>query len=84
MVTAMETFCGQAYGARRYHVVGVVLQRGLLISLLYCCFALLLWSRGTQMLIWMGQDKTIATAAGKFTIALAPALLMDAADQCCR
>jgi len=27
--SAMETFCGQAYGARNYKLVGVVLQRAL-------------------------------------------------------
>lgn len=27
--SAMETFCGQAYGARNYKLVGVVLQRGM-------------------------------------------------------
>ena len=26
VVVAMETFCGQAYGAKKYHTVGVVLQ----------------------------------------------------------
>jgi hypothetical protein len=30
------------------------------------------------------QDATISAAAAKFTLALAPALFMDAADQCCR
>jgi len=28
VVVAMETFCGQAYGAKKYHTVGVVLQVG--------------------------------------------------------
>ncbi len=32
VVVAMETFCGQAYGAKRYHVVGIVLQVWLYIG----------------------------------------------------
>ncbi|KAF6260291.1 mate-domain-containing protein [Scenedesmus sp. NREL 46B-D3] len=32
----------------------------------------------------MGQDATISATAAQFTLALAPALFMDAADQCCR
>lgn len=84
VVTAMETFCGQAYGARRYAMVGVVLQRALAISLAYCAAALLLWTRGGALLLRMGQDPQIAAAAGEFTMALGPALVLDAADQCCR
>lgn len=160
VVTAMETFCGQAYGARKYQMVGgqlgtlphaaalqcglrarrprcgppaklqertghttvraaqlaactphegrrceqaakparrlrpparpaapqvgVVLQRALAISLTYCAGVLLLWTRGVHLLARMGQDPQIAAAAGKFTLALAPALVLDAADQCCR
>ena len=64
--------------------VGVVLQRALAISLTYCVGALLLWTRSTYLLVRMGQDPHIAAAAGKFTLALGPALVLDAADQCCR
>eukprot|EP00879_Flechtneria_rotunda_P031537 GHRR01034459.1.p1 GENE.GHRR01034459.1~~GHRR01034459.1.p1 ORF type:complete len:646 (+),score=178.69 GHRR01034459.1:333-2270(+) len=84
VVTAMETFCGQAFGARRYGLVGVVLQRGLAISFLYCCSALVIWQWCEALLVYMGQDVRIAAAASRFTLALAPALFMDAADQCCR
>jgi MATE family multidrug resistance protein len=84
VVTAMETFCGQAHGARRYAMVGTVLQRGLAISLLYCCGAALMWTKGTAALLAMGQDEEIARRAGAFTLALIPALFMDAADECCR
>ncbi|KAF8060322.1 DTX16 [Scenedesmus sp. PABB004] len=83
-VTAMETFCGQAFGARRYGLVGVVLQRGLAISGLYCCAALGMWRWCEAALVAMGQDPTISASAARFTLALAPALFMDAADQCCR
>ncbi|GFH14541.1 multidrug and toxic compound extrusion protein, partial [Haematococcus lacustris] len=36
------------------------------------------------VLVAMGQDPDIARAAGRFTILLAPCLVMDGADQCCR
>jgi MATE family multidrug resistance protein len=54
-VTAMETFCGQAYGAQRYNMVGVVLQRGLAISFLYCCTATGMWFWCERVLLYMGQ-----------------------------
>jgi MATE family multidrug resistance protein len=51
----METFCGQAYGAQRYKMVGLVLQRGLVISFVYCCGALWSWQFNGTLLVWMGQ-----------------------------
>lgn len=54
VVTAMETFCGQAHGAKRYQMVGVVLQRALVLTLLFCLGAVSLWLKGTDMLLWMG------------------------------
>ena len=54
-VTAMETFCGQAFGAGRYKLVGLVLQRGLIISFMYCCAALWTWQFNGTLLVWMGQ-----------------------------
>ena len=54
VVTAMETFCGQAHGARRYALVGVVLQRALLIVGLFCAASIALWTRGTRLLLAMG------------------------------
>jgi hypothetical protein len=84
VVTAMETYCGQAYGARRFALLGHTLQRALALSLLVCAGAAALWSRGGALLAATGQDPAIAYAAGRFTAALSPALAMDAADQCVR
>ncbi|KAG1658935.1 hypothetical protein FOA52_007127 [Chlamydomonas sp. UWO 241] len=96
IVVAMETFCGQAYGARKYATVGVVLQRALLITTLFnlCCVAA--WGHAGWLMEAMGQappswgeaqkdsDPAISAAAGRFTVLLAPALVMDGIDQCCR
>jgi len=84
VVVAMETFCGQAYGARKYHTVGVVLQRALILVTLFNVFCVAFWGQAEWLLVAMGQDPAIAAAAGRFTILLAPALIMDGADQCCR
>jgi len=84
VVTAMETYCGQAYGARRFSLLGATLQRALALSLLVSAGAALLWARGGALLAATGQDPVIAAAAGRFTAALSPALAMDAADQCVR
>lgn len=54
-VTAMETFCGQAHGARRYVYVGIVLQRGLAISCVYSAVAVAAWRHCEAALLAMGQ-----------------------------
>jgi MATE family multidrug resistance protein len=64
VVSAMETFCGQAYGARKYALVGVILQRAMIIVLLMCLGAVGIWAHAQELLLWMGQDPDIARAAG--------------------
>ncbi|GAX82606.1 hypothetical protein CEUSTIGMA_g10032.t1 [Chlamydomonas eustigma] len=84
VVVAMETFCGQAYGAKKYQTVGVVLQRALILTTLFNLFMVAFWGQAEWLMIAMGQDPDIAKAAGHFTVLLAPALIMDGVDQCCR
>jgi hypothetical protein len=50
-----------------------------LLTLLMLC-----WAPFTADAAWRVQDPGIAAAAARFTLALGPALFMDAADQCCR
>jgi multidrug resistance protein, MATE family len=84
VVVAMETFCGQAFGAKKYHTVGVVLQRALLIVTLFNVFMISFWGQAEWILVRSKQDPDIAHAAAHFTILLAPALLADGVEQCCR
>lgn len=55
MVAAMETFCSQAYGAKKYSTVGVVLQRALLITTLFnlCCISI--WWKVRGGAEWAGE-----------------------------
>ncbi|KAB1225220.1 Protein TRANSPARENT TESTA 12 [Morella rubra] len=39
MASALETLCGQAFGAKRYHMLGIYLQRSGIVLLL-CCILL--------------------------------------------
>lgn len=84
VVVAMETFCGQAYGARKYATVGIVLQRALLLTTLFNLSCVAFWGWSESLMVKMGQDPEIARMAGRFTVLLAPALIMDGIDQCCR
>ena len=44
MSSAIETFAGQAFGAKRYRAVGVTLQRALWLTLLTCALPIGLWT----------------------------------------
>jgi hypothetical protein len=57
---AQETLCGQAYGAKLYRSVGVVLQRAVLVNLLVGALICGLWSQADRVLLTLGQDPAIA------------------------
>lgn len=54
-VMAMESFGGQACGAKAYASVGVVLQRALALNLLGCCIVITLWRWSEPLLLALGQ-----------------------------
>ncbi|KAJ4807072.1 Protein DETOXIFICATION [Rhynchospora pubera] len=64
MASALETLCGQAFGAKQYHMLGVYLQRSWII--LFACVILLVpvFIFATPLLELLGQDKAIAKEAG--------------------
>lgn len=72
---ALETFCGQAWGAGNYSAVGIVLQRALLINTVLTLGVTLLWCTSTAgMLRVLGQDPALATAAARYLMLIAPGL----------
>jgi hypothetical protein len=71
---AMETLAGQAYGARAYRSVGVVLQRALLIVTLLTAALAALWTRSERLLLLAGQDAAIAGMAARYILRMLPAL----------
>ncbi|KAH1105775.1 hypothetical protein J1N35_009543 [Gossypium stocksii] len=61
---AWETLCGQAFGAKRYHMLGFYLQRSWLVLFLTTSCLLPLFIFTTKILIALGQDEKIAIVAG--------------------
>ena len=58
--SAVETLCSQAFGARNYRLVGVVLQRGVWILGLTCILAWSLWVNTELLLLLVQQEETVA------------------------
>ncbi|WMV14817.1 hypothetical protein MTR67_008202 [Solanum verrucosum] len=74
MSSALETLCGQAYGARQYRKVGTFSYSAIICLFLVCIPVSVLWIFTDKLLILMGQDPSIATEAGKYAICLIPTL----------
>ncbi|KAH1231063.1 Protein DETOXIFICATION 12 [Glycine max] len=74
MSCALETQCGQAYGAHQYRKFGVQMYTAI-VSLTLACLPLSpLWVYLGKILIFLGQDPLISQEAGKFALCMTPAL----------
>lgn len=72
MASALETLCGQAYGAKQHHMLGIYLQRSWIV-LLSCSIILLpLFIFTTPILRLLGQDVSVASMAGTFSLWFIP------------
>lgn len=74
MASALETLCGQAYGAGQYERLGFYTYAAI-ISLILVCFPIsILWFNIDKLLILLGQDPLISVEARKFLVWLIPTL----------
>ncbi|CAL0319323.1 unnamed protein product [Lupinus luteus] len=72
MASALETLCGQAFGAKRYHMLGIYMQRSWIVLFL-CCFLLLpFYIFATPFLKFLGQPDDVAEWSGVVAIWLIP------------
>lgn len=72
MGSALETLCGQAYGAKQLHMLGVYLQRSWLILTAMSVCLLPLYFFATPILRFFHQDDHIAVLAGRFSLYMIP------------
>ncbi|KAI9084202.1 hypothetical protein K1719_033873 [Acacia pycnantha] len=72
MGSALETLCGQAFGAGQIYLLGVYMQRSWIILWVTCIFLLPIYIFSAPILKLLGQQKEIADLAGKFTILVIP------------
>ncbi|XP_010327132.2 protein DETOXIFICATION 18 [Solanum lycopersicum] len=72
---ALETLCGQGYGAKMYRMLGIHLQTSCIISFLFSTVIAIIWWNSDTILILLHQDPDIAKKAGEFLKLLIPGLL---------
>ncbi|KAK9740570.1 hypothetical protein RND81_03G045300 [Saponaria officinalis] len=74
MASALETLCGQAFGAGKNKMLGVYMQRSWVILLGTACLLTPLYTYSSFILQCFGTSKEIAEAAGKFALWMMPQL----------
>ncbi|KAM0018306.1 putative multi antimicrobial extrusion protein [Helianthus debilis subsp. tardiflorus] len=72
MASALETLCGQAFGAKQYHMLGIYLQRSWVVLLIGSVLLLPLFIFATPILKLTGQPEEVAELAGKVAMWLIP------------
>ncbi|XP_057785863.1 protein DETOXIFICATION 21-like [Salvia miltiorrhiza] len=70
----LETLCGQAYGARQYHMLGIYLQRSWIVLFVMTTALVPIYIFATPILIALGQDEVIAKEAGKIALWFIPVI----------
>ncbi|KAK4488813.1 hypothetical protein RD792_004603 [Penstemon davidsonii] len=74
MGSAVETLCGQAYGAGQLNMLGIYLQRSWVILLGTAFLLMFLYIFALPFLLMIGQAENISQAAGKYALWMIPQL----------
>ncbi|KAJ7943066.1 Protein DETOXIFICATION [Quillaja saponaria] len=74
MSCALETLCGQYYGAQQYEKFGTRIYTAIFSLSLACLPLSLMWIYMGKLLAFLGQDPQISHEASKFAVSLIPAL----------
>ncbi|KAJ6725149.1 PROTEIN DETOXIFICATION [Salix viminalis] len=80
MGSAVETLCGQAYGAHRYAMLGVYLQRSTILLMATAIPLMVIYIFSEPLLMLLGEPVTIASAAAVFVYGLIPQIFAYAAN----
>lgn len=72
MASALETLCGQAFGAKKYHMLGIYMQRSWIVLFLCCILSLPIYLFATPILKLLGQPDDVAEQSGLVTLYFIP------------
>ena len=82
MGSALDTFCGQSYGARQYDMLGTHTQRAIIVLMLTGVPLAFVLAFAGQILIALGQNPEISFEAGLYAQWLIPGLFVYGLLQC--
>ncbi|XP_010547604.1 PREDICTED: protein DETOXIFICATION 27-like [Tarenaya hassleriana] len=72
MASALETMCGQAFGAKKYYMLGVYMQRSWIVLFVFCIFLLPVYLYATPVLKLLGQPDDVAELSGTLAVWVIP------------
>ncbi|CAN1843669.1 Protein DETOXIFICATION 40 [Linum perenne] len=78
--SAVETLCGQAYGAQKYEMLGIYLQRSTILLSLVGLALTFLYIFAKPILMFLGQSEPISSAAALYVLGLIPQIFAYAAN----
>ncbi|KAK9077480.1 hypothetical protein SSX86_005817 [Deinandra increscens subsp. villosa] len=71
---ALETFCGQGFGAKLYRMLGIYLQASCLISIFFSILISILWFFTEPVLVLLKQDPEVSKMTALYIRYLIPGL----------
>ncbi|XP_058000380.1 protein DETOXIFICATION 24-like isoform X2 [Hevea brasiliensis] len=74
MSSATETLCGQAFGAKQYHMMGIYLQRSWIINISTATVLLPVFIFTSQIFRLLGQEEDTARKAGNISLWFIPSI----------
>ncbi|KZV54502.1 multidrug resistance pump [Dorcoceras hygrometricum] len=74
LAMGMEPICGQAYGAKQMKLVGLTMQRTVLLLLSTCIPISFMWLNMKKILLWCNQDEQVSSVAQTFILFAIPDL----------
>ncbi|KAL6627684.1 hypothetical protein ACP70R_031410 [Stipagrostis hirtigluma subsp. patula] len=72
MASALETLCGQAFGAKKFHMMGVYMQRSWIVLLACDVLILPMYIFAEDLLLLTGQTPELSAMAGRVALWLIP------------
>lgn len=82
MASALDTYCGQSYGAKQYHMLGIHKQRAMVVLLCVSIPIAIIWENAGHILVFVGQDPEIAAEAGVYARYMIPSIFGYGLLQC--
>ncbi|KAK3133575.1 hypothetical protein QOZ80_6AG0538220 [Eleusine coracana subsp. coracana] len=78
MASALETLCGQAYGAKQYHMLGIYMQRSWIVLLAFAVLLAPIYVFSEQIMIALGMPAQLSREAGLISLYMLPSLFLYA------
>ena len=74
MASALDTLCSQSYGAKQHHMLGIHMQRAMLVPMIVSIPLAIILAITRFILIFLGQDPQISAEDGNYAQLMVPSL----------